>query len=205
MLVNVAHAVLMATEVLKAYKALQKTKPKPAAIRKAAGKWYDASSHYDESSDILKETYNQLGGYWEGKAFDAFKGYMTDTVLPVASKNSDALFAAGDELVSIHNDIVDRYNDAMQNYADTLDKALELQASIGEAADKDAKAAAQTALINYLRVWISRVYSHTILVKSIADKGAGAMTSLSGKVEKIRAPRAMPPVIADRDKWKYSG
>ncbi|WP_242891567.1 WXG100 family type VII secretion target [Actinomadura litoris] len=192
----------MATEVKAAYKDLQKLKPKPAAVRKAAGKWYEASANYRESLDPLKITYIQLGGYWEGKAFEAFSKYMAEVVVPNAEGNAETLFAVGDALIDLHNQIVEQYNDGMRAFTETLSKAIEYHRDLGTLKG-DARDSAWQALHSLLEQWIGIVGNNKVNVFNLSNKGAAAMMALQGQLRQLHAPGKMPAVVLDKGKWNY--
>lgn len=199
-LIDIASAVFLATEALRAYEALQELRPNPSAIRKVAENWYEGASHYSDSGGIIRSTYIQLGGYWRGRAFDAFQEYMKEVVAPVAESNAATMLAVGDGLIDVHNQIVDQYNAGMREYKETLVSAIEYHREM-EVASGDAETAFRQALHDLLATWISNTMSLHASVREICHKNAGLMSSLRGQVLQLKAPESMPTVISDRSKW----
>ncbi|QKG21046.1 WXG100 family type VII secretion target [Actinomadura verrucosospora] len=202
MLIDIAASVRLATEVAKAYRTLQKMKPNPEAVRKAARKWYEASADYRTSFDPLKITGIQLGGYWKGQAFEAFEKYMENIVLDAATNISETLSSIGDAVIDVHNQVVDQYNDGMKSYQETLDKAIEYHLDL-KTLQGDAQDSAWSALHNLLKMWIDGIYIKKQAVYTITHKGAGAMEALNGKILQLDPPAKAPAVMADKGKWTY--
>ena len=201
-LIDIATAVLLATEVKKAYETLQKMKPRPEEVRKVARKWYEASAHYRKSFDPLKMTTIELGGYWEGRAFDAFEKYMESIVLDTATNISDTLAEIGDAVIDVHNLIVEQYNDGMVAFQDTVTKAIDYHKDLGTL-EGDAKKSTRNALHDLLNLWIKDVGDRKRAVFNITEKGAGAMEVIGGKILQIDPPQKAPSVITDKGKWTY--
>ncbi|MBO2459403.1 WXG100 family type VII secretion target [Actinomadura violacea] len=201
-LIDVASSVMLGTEVLKAYKDLQKIKPDPAAVRRAAESWYRASGHYRDSIDPMKTSYIQLGGYWSGRAFTAYQQYMDSIAISAADNNAKVLQAVGDALVNLHNQVVDQYNDGMKDFMDTLDKAIAYHKDL-ETQKGDANSAAWSALHSILALWIKNVNTRKRNVTYICNKDAGLMESLHGQILQLHAPRKMPSIASDKGKWVY--
>lgn len=201
-LIDIAASVALATEVAKAYRTLQKMKPNPRAVRKAAQNWYRASAHYHESFDPLKITTIQLGGYWKGEAFEAFDKYMENIVLDAAANISETLNAIGDALIDVHNQVVDQYNDGMKSYQETLDKAIEYHMDL-KTLEGDAQDTAWSALHDVLKLWIDGIYTRKQAVFNITQKGASAMEAINGKILQLDPPAKAPAIVSDKGKWTY--
>ncbi|MGI5327415.1 WXG100 family type VII secretion target [Actinomadura nitritigenes] len=201
-LIDVASSVMLGTEVLKAYKELQRMKPDPAAVRKAAEKWYQASAHYHDSIDPMKISYIQLGGYWSGRAFEAYQQYMDGVAISTADNNAKVLQAIGDALVDLHNQVVDQYNEGMKEYMETLQKAIEYHKEL-ETQKGDVDSAAWAALHGILSIWIGNVNSRKKNLAYICNKEAGAMQALHGQILQLQAPEKMPSIASDKGKWIY--
>lgn len=202
MLIDIAASVMLATEVAKAYRTLQKMKPNPEAVRTAARKWYEASSTYRSSFDPLKITGIELGGYWKGPAFEAFDKYMENIVLDAATNISDTLSEIGDALIDVHNQVVDQYNDGMKSYQEALGKAIEYHLDL-KTMDGNAQDSAWSALHDLLKMWIDGIYVKKQAVYSITQKGASAMEAINGKILQLDPPAKAPAIVADKGKWTY--
>ncbi|WP_160573534.1 WXG100 family type VII secretion target [Actinomadura physcomitrii] len=202
MLIDIAASVMLATEVAKAYRTLQKMKPNPNAVRAAARKWYEASAAYHSSFDPLKITSIELGGYWKGPAYEAFDKYMEKIVLDAATNISDTLTAIGDTLIDLHNQIVDQYNDGMRSYQETLTKAIDYHLDL-KTMEGDARDSAWGALHSLLKMWIDGIYVKKQAIYGITQRGASAMESLNGKILQLDPPAKAPAIVADKGRWTY--
>lgn len=190
-LINIAHKVYMATEVKQQIEVARKLKPNGAAILAVAAKFYTASQKFNDSLDPLNDSYNNLGVYWSGRAFNAFAEYMQQ-VESVTSNNGQTLFDLGNALVDLYNEAVQGYNDAVLEIGTTLEQAM------GVDPDKQSAALAQM-LITFVKNINQR---RQTLEDNLAIK-QGKLAAMSGEVQQLRLPGHFPSGATDKKKWNY--
>ncbi|GLY73450.1 hypothetical protein [Actinoallomurus iriomotensis] len=94
---------------------------RPDAVLHTYDVWSDAANNLvGGSASVLTKTLSNLGGWWQGPAYDAFSGYLTGDNGPVqASKsNADHMVAVCKQLLQAYGEIIDVYNQSVQKMAD---------------------------------------------------------------------------------------
>ncbi|WP_157431769.1 hypothetical protein [Actinomadura hibisca] len=191
----------LATEVMKECQHLEKMKPNPGAVRKAADAWYAAAGLLSDSTKVLKQAYITVGMYWEGEAYEGFKLHMTEQVIHVAGENEKTLRDIGNALIETHDKIVEKYNEGHKELSQTVEKAINYHKDL-ETPNGDTNGRVWHALHACLELWIAGSIRRRGEVQEIVNKRTGEITKLGGMVKSVKVPGAVPDGIQTPKNWK---
>ncbi|WP_329242450.1 hypothetical protein OG417_44110 [Actinoallomurus sp. NBC_01490] len=94
---------------------------RPDVVLHAYDVWSDAANNLvGGSASVLTKTLSNLGGWWQGPAYESFSGYLTGTngAVQVSNSNATHMIAVCKQLLQAYSEIIKVYNQSVQKMAD---------------------------------------------------------------------------------------